>query len=845
MSRVKLNIELGAWSGGGCSPLCRLALALVALVAWDTVFTFLFDSFVQPSMVSIAKSGLHGVLMVAGAFPILLFLYHTPLAIGIRRHNRILTSVAQLNAKMRGVGEFKHLCDVALGCMVGQTKAQNGAIHFAEEDGGLRLAAGRGLSPDLKQLEYFRPGEGIVGRAAMEKQLMFLADIPHDSLQIDLGTMQVLPSHVLTIPLLHDDQVRGVMTLGYLHSPTRTDIEILDQVSHTIAIALNGIQAARRARKLLEHTQQQAEEMVVNQKVLDETINKLEQTSGYKSRFLASMSHELRSPLNSLLILAKLLFDNKQGNLSDKQVEFAQTIHSAGSELLTLIDEILDLARIEAGQVRIFLDPVKPDIFMDSIEKLFQPTAQNKGLQFQVNLKGMLPVFLYTDQQRVAQILRNLISNAIKFTEKGGVTVVFRSVSSPPGEIGEQEKQTDITGWVAISVEDTGIGIAEQKRDLIFQPFRQVDDRTNRKYGGTGLGLAICRELSGLLGGQVTVESIEGRGSTFTLFLPVCEPPESSADEELKEATKLRPGKLSTNSKDAGLETIRDDRRTLNPDDNCVLVVGTDHEQVRQQNELARTAGLGVVVAGDQGAALFLANYYNPSSLVIVGELPGVDSEAFINRVMKTMDKKSLPVLHLVQLGGRMSSSHSVHGRKTVSLSWSKERIIEESSSYYKKISPKNVASNTPESDTPALVQTPVTEPVTGQFSLANYRILIIEDNMRNVFALTSLLEDNGAEITMGENGRAGLEYLQNNTKPDMVLLDIMMPDMDGYQVLKEIRSNTSMQDLPVIVLTAKAMQGERQRCLDAGASDYLPKPVDPPKLLSMIRIWLESGGET
>jgi CheY-like chemotaxis protein len=446
----------------------------------------------------------------------------------------------------------------------------------------------------------------------------------------------------------------------------------------------------------------------------------------------------------------------------------------------------------------------------------------------------MLPISLYTDRQRVEQILKNLLSNAIKFTERGKVELVFQAHEPDPTSFDQGLEARD---WVAITVTDTGIGIPEEKHALIFEPFRQVDDSTNRKYGGTGLGLAICRELATLLEGSIELNSQEGKGSTFSVYLPVNEPPEESSVEEV-DGVKPEPKPVQPGS----LEAIRDDRRSLGPQDKCVLVVGTDHELVLQQNEVAREVGLGVIVAGDQGAALFLASYYHPVAAILTGDLPGVEAASIVDRLKSAVRWPKLPVLHLAPHGSSSGKSSADEVFRVVPLTSDPSRIAEESSRFLQEVVDEISSRELENVETSPVLTEEITERSDTTALLKDQRILIVEDNMRNVFALTSLLEERGAKVSMAENGRIGLKMIEEGPKVDVVLLDIMMPDMNGYEVLKEIRKNIKFRNLPIIVLTAKALQGERQRCLDAGASDYLPKPVDPPKLLSMLGIWLGQG---
>ncbi|MBF0158593.1 MAG: response regulator [Magnetococcales bacterium] len=812
-------------------PLHQLAVTVILILVYHLIgMLVLHHNIGWWSVEERQQDTLTALLLTLGIIPIVLLVYHRPLKQNLGQQQWVMATLAGLNSQMRGLTDVPQLCSLAIRFLVNHTVALNGAVYLQQNDGRLNWTAGYGLTPDHDPSPSFLPGEGLVGQVALEKQLIQIDTIPADCLPIDWGLVRTAPLSIAAVPLLHNDTLRGVLLLGAAQPFPKQQLELLQRVSSTIALAIQGVLATLDNQQLMEQMREQTSTLRVHQQVLDDTISQLKQASGYKSRFLASMSHELRSPLNSLLILSQLLMENKSGNLTDKQVEFAQTIHSAGRDLLTLIDEILDLARIEAGKIRIFLDQTRLSDLADSIGRLFQPVARNKGLQLLVVVQKNVPVTLHTDRQRVEQIIKNLISNAMKFTDSGGrVTVTFQTVHQP-----------DEPPWVTVTVADTGIGIPADKQQLIFEPFRQVDDETNRKYGGTGLGLSISRELALLLEGKITLESTVGQGSTFTLWLPLRATADGTAPTHA-----LHPGQGS-----ATLETIRDDRRTMTPTDRSILIIGTDHELVRSQSERVRAAQFNIIVAGDQSAALFLISYYRPAALLLTSDLPGTDVAAFTTRARKSVQRQHLPILYLIPAGSHPAAIEQLPEFYSISLASGLEQVEQATNHFLSQIpvdpstlselpiSPsidRHAAAPTPTPITPVVPRAP-------QPFLNGRRLLIIEDDMRNIFALASLLEDHGAQMMMAENGRVGLEQLQQHPEIDLVLLDVMMPDMDGYQVLQAIRSHPQHHHLPVIVLTAKALQGERQRCLDAGASDYLPKPIDNQKLLSMIRIWLESA---
>ncbi|OSM04432.1 putative two-component system sensory histidine kinase [Magnetofaba australis IT-1] len=797
------------------------------------------------------------------AAPILYLTLFRPLAAELETQSWSVGAIRRLNRQLRGLNDDKALCQETLDTLGPLLELNMGVIYLseptedAEQPAQLRLMAGYALDPQIAKQTLIPWGEGAPGAVAKSGRALTLDPLQTPQARIDVGVCKLTPRHVIGLPIARTEEVKGVMILGSGRAFSEATRRFLERACGTLALALTGVDAHARMQGLLDQTRQQKNELSIHQDLLRETIEKLEQSSRYKSRFLASMSHELRSPLNSLLILSKLLGENRKGNLDEKQVEFAHTIHSAGSDLLSLIDEVLDLARIEAGHIRIFKDKASVPELADGLEKLFSHVARNKGLGFKMNLKPDLPEALHTDRQRVEQILKNLISNAIKFTDTGAVTVTLEPTHAPSG-LPVDHPFPDIP-WVRFSVSDTGIGIPADKLKLIFEPFKQVDDSSSRKYGGTGLGLAISQELATLLSGLLSVQSQEGEGSTFTLLLPVGDLQAlRKAEEESAEAQ-------TPHMKDTDVESIRDDRRKLRPTDASVLVIGNEHEPVRDQLEAARAQGFAAVVAGDMGSALFLANFYNPLAAILATPLSGVDESHLYERLCGAVKRDALAVLELAASGAPKLKEDRAAGvwtcpadataqeREALCCEFLDALALPAAASEQSEPTPSATAEEPAHVTAVHLstVQPPESKPATlvaatsptideDAILLEGRRILVVEDDMRNIFALTSLLESQGAEVVMAKNGRVGLERLHEDDAIEVVLLDIMMPDMDGYEVLKEIRRDPDYQRLPVIVLTAKALQGERNRCLQAGASDYLPKPIDPPKLLSMLNIWLE-----
>ncbi|MBF0294485.1 MAG: response regulator [Magnetococcales bacterium] len=751
----------------------------------------------------------HVAGMLVWNLTILIMFFYLPCMRELRSRQKIQNGLVETQQKMRNVTDPQELGKIILRCLAENMTADSGLLYQTGTDGKLHLTASYGILPDRAPSRTLQPGEGVLGEIAMHRRLTWLSNTPIASLRMQAELMEVVPNHLLAVPLLHEDQLQGLLAVGAVRPFEPWHAGFLERIGDSVARAFSGVQTNLATRKLLDQTRRQAETLAINQQVLRGTIEQLEKESGYKSRFLANMSHELRSPLNSLLILARLLGENKPGNLTARQVEFAATIHAAGSDLLTLIDEILDLARIEAGRIRLFHTPIRLTDLAFNLERLYTHVAKEKGLEFRILLEEPLPRAIHTDRIRVEQILKNLISNAIKFTPAGRVSVTFRA-----------QRQAENQEWLAIAVEDTGIGIPDDQQLAVFEPFKQLDDGFNRKFAGTGLGLAICQELSRLLDGHVELVSTVGHGSVFTLWLPIREgeaPPPTGNDQ---------------------IDGMRDDRRSLCPDDRAILVVGQEYDRMRHVTELARARELRVIVAGDRGAALFLAHHFQPLAIVICGELPDQEAGNLPIHLRNAVRQLRCPILYLTDRADPASGLTLPADARVIAPPLGQEAILLECDRFLATIA--NVApEHAPPADPEDAPPLPQPLPVVPQHTLAGKRILLVDGDIRNVFAMTSLLEERGSEVIMAENGHVALERLQTEVPVDLVLMDVMLPDMDGYAVLQTIRHRPGGRELPILVLTARALPGERLRCLNAGASDYLSKPVDTNKLLSMMHLWL------
>ena len=681
------------------------------------------------------------------------------------------TNMAKFSRMLQGQKDLLAVGKLILSELAPVVNAQQGVFYVmgaTTEQPVLKLLASYAYKERKHLDNVFKLGEGLVGQCALEKEKIVINSAPADYIRITSGLGEAAPHNIIVIPVIFEGQVKAVMELASFDKFSPMHLTFLDQLTESIGIVVNTIEANSRTEDLLKQSQslarelqsQQQELQLTNQQLgekaqllahqnveverknkeveqarsaLEEKAAQLALTSRYKSEFLANMSHELRTPLNSLLILSDQLGRNTENNLSGKEVEFAQTIHAAGHDLLALINDILDLSKIESGTV--VVDPAEMSFsdLRDFIERTFRHVAKSAGLDFEDQFHESLPPIMYTDARRLQQVIKNLLSNAFKFTKSG--SVVFRAWRATTGWNLENDSLNHAEQVVAFSVEDTGIGIPPDKHQIIFEAFQQADGSTNRNYGGTGLGLAISREIARLLGGEIRLVSAPGEGSTFTLFLPVAYVPRLSR----------RPGMWGPE-------------------------------------------GLSPVNGAHEGR---IAENAPPAS----GSAP--------------------------HAGGR-----SPNGSRTETASLAGDESPLFASDFRARFaSPGESDFDCPEVD-PAL---------------AGKRVLVVDDDIRNVFAMTSLLEEIGLRVTSAENGQAALGLLQEDPDIDLVLMDIMLPGMDGYETIEAIRAMSGFRPLPIIAVTAKAMPGDREKCLEAGASDYLAKPVSPSQLLVLLSKWVAS----
>jgi HAMP domain-containing protein/signal transduction histidine kinase/CheY-like chemotaxis protein len=838
-------------------------------------------------------------------------------------------------------------------------------------------------------------GEGLVGQCALEKQKILLTNVPPDYIRVSSGLGDAAPQNIIVLPVIFEGQVKGVLELASFDRFNPTHQAFLDQLTESIGIVLNTIEANMRTEDLLKQSQSLAQELQSRQEELQQTNQELQEkarllahqnqeverknqeveqarqaleekakqlalTSKYKSEFLANMSHELRTPLNSLLILSDQLSKNPEGNLTGRQTEFAKTIHSSGNDLLMLINDILDLSKIESGTVVVDIGELRLADLRSYVERTFRHVAESKGVDFTIEVDDSLAKSIYTDAKRLQQVLKNLLSNAFKFTHRGGVALSVESARA--GWNLENEDLNRASAVLAIAVSDTGIGISPDKQQIIFEAFQQADGSTSRKYGGTGLGLAISREISRLLGGEIRLISSPGKGSTFTLYLPQNFVPQKSARKPVAVGLEFAPPRTAPAPEVsmAVLESpklvneVGDDRDTIQPGDPLLLIVENDLGFARLLLETAREKGFKGLVTSLGAAALAMAREYKPDAITLDICLPDIDGWRVLERLKNDIATRHIPVCiasteetferassygaltavtkpfknhetleHLIDairdfVGRRVkelvligNDSHRreqlvefiggddfrvtpvTNGSDALALierQWvdcmvldsdlrdmstesflnrihrdgattlpvilyspesgpkddgASTRPLSSSVAFRRVCSPERLLDQTalflhsPVAKLPESKRRMLEELYQTDHVLAGKKVLIVDDDIRNIFALASILEWRNMVIVSAETGRDAIRILQEEPDVDIVLMDIMMPEMDGIDTMRAIRKLSQFNSLPIIAVTAKAMKGDREKCIEAGAWDYLSKPVDTDQLLSVLRAWL------
>ncbi|MFD0057929.1 HAMP domain-containing protein [Streptomyces sp. NPDC015140] len=797
------------------------------------------------------------------------------------------TNLARISGLMQGHRDLPVVAELIMDELVPLVSAQYGAFYLAEEgDQGpeLRLVGSYGYPESTARPTRFAFGRTLVGQAARSRRTILVDDLPAGYLTVSSGLGEIVPTALVLLPIVVEGQVLGVIELASVAPFTQINQDFLQMLMETIGVNVNTIVANARTDELLAESQRltgelqaRSAELQVQQEELQHSNAELEDkasllatqnrdieaknlqieqarqelearaqqlslASKYKSEFLANMSHELRTPLNSLLILAQLLAQNPSRNLTPKQVEYAGIIHSAGSDLLQLINDILDLSKVEAGKMDVAPERVTLRQLIEYVEATFRPMTTQKGLEFTVATAAGAPADLLTDDSRLRQVLRNLLSNAVKFTERGGVELAVEP--APDDEVPAGVVRGGAV--VAFRVKDTGIGIPEQNLESIFGAFQQADGTTSRKYGGTGLGLSITREIAQLLGGAVTVDSTPDRGSTFTLFLPVTRPDfeellvrgpdrvpdESTADVLARPAPVPELTSGGHRPRPRRLLVVEERPRGLL----TLVAESVIADLTHGRDEAGDRPPLDVITAvGAQEAAGALAA--EPCHCVVL-ELGMPDEEAsrFLHALRGDSALASVPVL--VHSGHRVDAALEEDLRSGAaggvleflsSLDELRERIA------------LHLAAEEP-GDVLTLVRPEEPRRASahlGEDSPTGRTVLVVDDDARNLFALSGILELHGFRVLHAENGRRGIEKLTHHPEVALVLMDVMMPEMDGYTATAEIRRMPEYAELPIIAVTAKAMPGDREKSLASGASDYVTKPVDTQDLIACVRRWL------
>jgi len=1002
------------------------------------------------------------------------------------------TNLARFSRIMQGQKSLESVSKLIMSEVTPLVSAHHGAFYINSPSEGdvLKLISSYAYQQRKSVSNRFHLGEGLVGQCALEKKSILLTQVPGDYIQISSGLGEATPLNIIVLPVLFEGEIMAVIELASFQAFSEIHRTFLDQMTESIGVVLNMIQANMRTEELLEQSQSLTQELqsqsqelqsqqsqlrhtnaeleaqaneleekasllaIQNTKVeqknrevemarsaLEEKAEQLAVSSKYKSEFLANMSHELRTPLNSMLILAKLLADNSEGNLSPKQIEFASTVYASGGDLLNLINEILDLSKVEAGKMELEISEVFLPEIADTIERTFSPLARQKGLDFEVRVAPDVPESMLSDSMRLQQVIKNLLSNAFKFTLQGGVTL---DVSLAPPSVAKLDAEGKV---LAFAVRDTGIGIAPDKQQLIFEAFQQADGTTSRKFGGTGLGLSISREITRLLGGRIGVESQSEVGSTFTLYLPLnylsdVEPSpvpnalrtengfsntshgagnggagggnsgargsfkgaasastltggreasrntplsvsQSVASEEpgiSSVAATLRSQALATMREAGASPAIEDDRDSLEAGDKVLLIVEDDVNFARILLDTGRRQGFKGIVAVQGDIALAMAREYQPHAITLDLQLPLIDGWTVLDHLKRDPETRHIPVqvisvvdrergslvkaisylekpvsreavegalAHMksfadrdvrellivedeeaqrqglvellkgldvrtttaatgeealqklgeqpfdcmildlglpdmagfdllkkikkqakfkdlpviIHTGRDLSKSEETQLKRYAATIITKnaaasERLLDDTALFLHRVlkrdgsqmpgapvlpaPPANalqIEAALQESDVQASARAASQAPARAQSGPNEHpKILVVDDDVRNIFALTSALENHGMTVLFAENGRDGIEVLRSSPDVDLVLMDVMMPEMDGYETTRAIRAMTGFETLPIISLTAKAMAGDREKSLAAGANDYITKPVDMDQLLSLIR---------
>ncbi|MFY9153953.1 MAG: HAMP domain-containing protein [Prolixibacteraceae bacterium] len=916
------------------------------------------------------------------------------------------TNLAKFTKMLQGQRDLITVARTLLSELSPLVKAQHALFYILDSTGEstmLKMIASYAFKERKNLSNTYRIGEGLIGQCAFEKQRIMLTNVPSDYIQISSGLGEATPLNIIVLPIIFEGQVKAVIELASFELFSSIHQLFLDQLTESIGIVLNTIEANQRTEDLLKQSTSLASELQNQQEELQQTNEELENkavllseqnkevekknkeievarkaieekaeqlsiTSKYKSEFLSNMSHELRTPLNSLLILSEQLTRNPEKNLTEKQVEFAKIINDSGNDLLSLITDILDLSKIESGTVTLDLDDIKFSEIVESSERTFRHLAEGKEINFRHELDKNLPRSIHTDGKRLQQILKNLLSNAFKFTRQGEIKVSIACVNK--GWNIENQVLNQANQVIAFTVKDTGIGIPPEKQKIIFEAFQQADGTTSRKYGGTGLGLAISREIAQLLGGEIRLESAPGHGSTFILYLSdkysgfsgpqedetfddgnrrqTLETVRTFLTEDKKDKTSVAKPKFS------GRQVYADDREQISEGDRVLLIIEDDPNFAGILLDNARNKGFKGIVSTEGESALSLVKTYSPDAITLDIKLPDIDGWTVLDRLKQDPGTRHIPVhiisadteegiglkrgaiAHIVKpvskealdttftkiidfaerkmkkllivddnlieremmtelIGnGDVETTAVATGEQALDL-LKKERfdclivdlalpgmsgieliekintelklkdlpvIVYTAKDLTKKEQTKlnklardvikkdmktpeilldeanlflhRVTANLPESKRKMLEKIYNTDA-----QLSGKQILVVDDDIRNIFSITSLLESHELKVIAAESGKQALDILRKNPHPDLIIMDIMMPEMDGYEATQLIRKEVELKSIPIIALTAKAMKGDREKCIAAGASDYISKPINSDQLISLLRVWL------
>ncbi len=919
-----------------------------------------------------------------------------------RRRDWLKSGRNILGAMMREEQSTAVMSDSVLTFLVEYLEAGVGALYlFDENTVKLSLTATYAGAAELRIGEQFHLGQGVIGQAARLQKTITLTDVPPGYMTIGSAFGEATPKVIVALPLLHGNRLVGVIEIGAFREFTEIQLKFIELAREAVAIGLDVNLARLKTAELLEQTQQQAEELRVQQEELQQSNEELEERaqmleqqreairvknkeieatseslrqkavqleriSTYKSEFMANMSHELRTPLNSLMILSSLLKQNKEGNLTPKQVEFAATINSAGADLLELINDILDLSKVEAGQMQFNIGTIPAADACHAMSALFEPLAEQRGLTFSVESAPDAPETFQGDEHRVHQILKNLLSNAMKFTEQGSVTLrVFhpRDENPLPGPA------------IAFAVTDTGIGIPADKQQLVFDAFQQADGSISRKYGGTGLGLSISLQLARKMGGDLRMKSEPGKGSAFTLYMPLTEgaapvavtepepePPRPARGSAPAAAESLRPAPAFTQTADDEplpfAPPLPDDRDALAPGDKCILVIEDDLAFAKILQGMIKERGFAAMVAADGESGIALATRYQPSAIILDVMLPHIDGWGVMRALKDNPRTRHIPVhfctcmedrqkamtmgaigfatkpvsieqlnevfgsiegslaksvrkllivednkdeansmVALLEEGG-VEIAVAASGKEAIGLlsqqsfdclvldlglsdmsgfellefiqnmdganripvivhsgrdlshedekqlrRYAESIIIKGAKSPERLLNEVTLFLHLVESNLHPNKQRMIRTAIDKEAALEGRKVLLVDDDMRNIFSLSSVLAEKNMVVIEAENGREAIARLDEHDDIGIVLMDIMMPEMDGYAAMREIRKNPRFVNIPIIAMTAKALKGDHEKCLAAGASDYIAKPIEVEKLLSLIRVWIFQYG--